>query len=263
MLTRLILTNFRNYDSMAVDFTAPITVITGRNGAGKTNLLESISLLTPGKGIRGAGLNEIAKTNNMGAGSNSWMIFAEVGGYKIGTGLDENYKKRIVKIDGEMQKGANALANYVSAIWLTPQMDGIFLADSGERRRFFDRIIYNFDPEHASRVAVYENAMRERLRLLKDGANDNHWLTALEKRMAEYGTAIAAARTEILDYLQAAINNRPSLFPKPDIAINGKYEALIKSRPALEVERMFFDDLTSSRQFDACLLYTSDAADDM
>ena len=245
-LNKIKLSNFRNYDFAESEFAPIINIITGSNGAGKTSLLEAISLLAPGKGMRGAALAELTKSGTAG-----WSVFAEVGGYKIGTGLEGNSAKRLVKIDGELQKGVNALASYVSCIWLTPQMDGIFLADSGERRRFFDRIIYNFDPEHASRVAVYENAMRERLRLLKDGSRDNYWLTALEKRMAEYGVAVAAARTEVIAYLQSAINGRESLFPKADIEIAGKYESLIKSRPALEVENIFLEDLTSSRMLDA------------
>ncbi len=244
-LEKIKLTGFRNYDFAESAFAPVINIITGRNGAGKTSLLEAISLLTPGKGMRGANLADIAKNN-----SGSWSVFAEAGGYKIGTGLESGSNKRTVKIDGEIQKGVNALASYVSCIWLTPQMDGVFLADSGERRRFFDRIIYNFDPEHASRVAVYENATRERLKLLKDGMQDNHWLTALEKRMVEYGIAIAAARVEVIGFLQDAINARPSLFPKADIEVKGKYEALIKSRPALEVENYFLEDLNSSRYLD-------------
>lgn len=246
MLRKIKLTNFRNYDFTEVSFNTPVTVIVGPNGVGKTNLLEAVSLLTPGKGLRGAALNEIAK-----AGQGSWMMFAEVNGYNIGTGLEEDSKKRIVKIDGELQRGANILATYVSAIWLTPQMDGVFLADSGERRRFFDRIIYNFDPEHASRTAVYENAMRERLRLLKDGVGDRHWLQALEKRMVEYGVAIAAARNEVIAYLQSAINARASLFPKAEININGRYEGLLKEQSALKVENMFLSEIESSRHLDA------------
>src|SRR5690606_11846651 len=109
--------------------------------------------------------------------------------------------------------------------------------------RFFDRIIYNFDPEHASRVAVYENATRERLRILKDGINDATWLSTLEKRMAEYGIAVAAARNEVITYLQSSVNTRESLFPKPEINISGKYEELIKTRPALEAEEIFLNDL--------------------
>lgn len=243
--TQLKLTNFRNYNFAEVTLAPNVNIITGSNGAGKTSLLEAISLFTPGKGMRGANLADIAKNN-----SGNWSVFAEVNGYKIGTGLEYGSAKRIVKIDGELQKGVNSLANYVSCIWLTPQMDGVFLADSGERRRFFDRIIYNFDPEHASRVAVYENATRERLRLLKDGIQDNHWLIALEKRMVEYGTAIAAARIEVIGFLQSAINSRPSLFPKADIEVKGKYETLMQSRPALEVENIFLDDLYSSRNLD-------------
>lgn len=246
MLSKLILTNFRNYETAGFEFTNPITVIVGRNGAGKTNVLEAISLLTPGKGIRGATMNEIKKVD-----ATNWAVFGECSGYKVGTGQEIGQAKRTVRIDGEPQRGTNILATYVSAIWLTPQMDGIFLADSGERRRFFDRIIYNFDPEHASRVAVYENAMRERLRLLKDGVNDAIWLKTLEKRMAEYGVAVAAARVEIISYLQTAIDERESLFPKPEINMTGKYEELIKSRSALEVEDIFVSDLANSRYQDA------------
>ena len=244
-LEKIKLSDFRNYDFAQFQTGELISVVTGKNGAGKTSLLEAISLLTPGKGMRSASLNELTK-----AGQQGWTIFAEIGGYKIGTGLEAGASKRLVKIDGELQKGVNSLAAYVSCIWLTPQMDGVFLADSGERRRFFDRIIYNFDPEHASRVAVYENAMRERLKLLKDGMRDQHWLNALEKRMVEYGTAIAAARIEVIGFLQSAINSRPSLFPKADIEVKGKYEALMQSRPALEVENIFLEDLFSSRSLD-------------
>jgi len=240
------LTNFRNYAFAEFSFQQNITVIAGNNGIGKTNLLEAISLLAPGKGIRSASLEELKK-----ADANNWSIFAAVEGYNIGTGQENNSNKRIVKIDGEQQKGANILAQYFSCIWLTPQMDGIFIADNSERRKFFDRIIYNFDPEHASRVAIYENAMRERLRLLKDGSADNIWLKTLEKRMAEYGIAIAAARTEIIHLLQNAINESTTGFLQPQITIDGKYENILATHSALETELIFAEDLFNARYIDA------------
>jgi DNA replication and repair protein RecF len=238
--------NFRNYAEAEINFSSQVTVIYGTNGSGKTNLLEAISLLTPGKGLRNAGLDEIAKN-----GAGEWAIISEAGGYKISTGLELGLSKRTVKIDNEKQRGANVLAEYVSAIWLTPQMDGIFLESNSDRRKFFDRIIYNFDPEHASRVAVYENATSERLRLLKNGSGDQIWLKTLEKRMAEYGVAIAAARNEVIGYLQDFLNAGETNFPKPIIEIRGKYEFLLHEYSALEVEQIFLSDLTEARGQDA------------
>lgn len=244
-ITQLKLTNFRSYPAATISFEPGINIITGQNGMGKTNLLEAVSLLSPGRGIRSSKLDEIAKI-----GETEWSVIGEVDGYQIITGLENGRERRTVKVDGEKQNGSNALAPYCSCIWLTPQMDNIFLESSGERRRFFDRLIYNFDPEHASRVAVYDNAMRERLRLLKNGQNDDRWLKVLEERMVEYGVAIAAARNEVLGYLQNAIDKSTSSFPKSEITINGKYESLIQDKKALEVEEIFKNDLRESRQQD-------------
>lgn len=246
MLTQITLTNFRNYESLRFDITAPMTVIYGANGSGKTNLLEAISLLTPGRGIRSCSLQDVKKH-----GSNEWSVVANVSGYKIAVGLEQGRERRTVKIDSEKQSGANALAEYVSCVWLTPQIDNIFLEGNSERRRFFDRLIYNFDPEHASRVAVYENAMRERLRLLKDGHNDQNWLRTLEQRMAEYGVAIAAARNEVIGYLQNAIDKSTTNFPLPKIIVSGTTEQLLQQSRALEVEEKLAIDLANSRREDS------------
>lgn len=246
MLTALTLTNFRNYDSLRINFDAQTTVIYGANGSGKTNLLEAISLLTPGRGLRSCKLDEVKKHGQI-----EWSVVSEVAGYKIAVGLEPGRERRTIKIDGEKQSGGNALAEYVSCVWLTPQIDGIFLEGSGERRRFFDRLIYNFDPEHASRVAIYENAMRERLKLLKDGHNDPVWLKTLERRMAEYGVAIAAARNEVIGYLQKAIDKSATSFPLPDIRIASEYEALLRKSSALDVEEKLLEDLVNSRTHDA------------
>ncbi len=250
-LKNLRLYNFRSYPELSVGFSAPFTVIHGANGAGKTNLLEAISLLAPGKGLRGAALDELG---HHGAGE--WSVISEAGGYKITTGMECGNAKRIAKVDDEKQKGTSTLAEYVSCIWLTPQMDGIFIESNSERRRFFDRVIYNFDPEHASRVAVYENAMRERMKLLKDGNFDQTWLKVLEKRMAEYGTAIAAARNEVIHYLQEELNKSATLFPRPEIHVDGRYENLLHEMKALEVEDIFTRELFDSRNDDRRSLRT-------
>ena len=242
MLTSLTLTNFRNYESARLEFAEQTTVIYGSNGSGKTNLLEAISLLTPGRGIRSCKLEDVKKH-----GQNEWSVVSDVGGYKIAVGLEPDRQRRTIKVDGEKQNGGNALAEYVSAVWLTPQIDGIFLEGSGDRRRFFDRLIYNFDPEHASRVVIYENAMRERLKLLKDGHKDEIWLKSLEQRMAEYGVAIAAARIEVIGYLQNAIDKSETDFPTPEIRIASDYEAGLMNSSALDVEDRLRADLAESR----------------
>ena len=268
-LTKLKLLNFRSYQETSLGFDKSLTIIHGANGIGKTNLLEAISLLTPGRGLRNARLDDIARfggsrqpgaypgvpsrSARAPAGEqiiNEWSVNAEIGGYHITTGLQRGLVKRVVKIDDEKQKGTSVLAEYVSCIWLTPQMDGIFMEGSGERRRFFDRIIYNFDPEHAARVAIYENAMRERLRLIKGSSADNTWLRVLERRMAEYGVAIAAARVEVIGYLRESLLAVATAFPRPEIEIDGVYEGLLNERSALEVEDIFAHDLLESRLAD-------------
>ena len=245
-LNHLRLINFRSYPEISLEFKNLLTVLYGENGAGKTNLLEAISLLTPGRGLRGAKLEESAH-NQCG----EWAINAEVSGYKIATGLEPGLSKRVVKIDGEKQRGTYLLANYANAIWLTPQMDGIFLESPRGRRLFFDRLIYNFDPEHASRVAIYENAMRERLKLLKTGSTDKTWLKVLERRMAEYGVAIAAARNEVIRYLQESLNHSVTSFPRPEIRISGRFEACLCQDTALEVEDTFAEELAAARYDDS------------
>ena len=244
-LKNLKVVNFRSYPKMEVEFTENLTVIHGANGAGKTNLLEAISLLAPGRGLRGASLEELAHL-----GSTEWGVISEINHYNVSTGMEAEAFKRSVKIDGEKQRGVNVLAEYASIIWLTPQMDGVFLEGNSERRVFFDRIIYNFDPEHASRVAVYENALRERMKLLKTGSNDKTWLKVLERRMAEYGVAIAAARNEVIHYLQDSLDHSATSFPRPHIDIRGKFENLLHEKSALEIEDIFAHELSEARYDD-------------
>ncbi|MGB3141622.1 MAG: AAA family ATPase, partial [Aestuariivirga sp.] len=200
-LTRLTLTNFRNYSGLRLDVSARLVALSGPNGAGKTNLLEAISLLTPGRGLRGASFDELANLQNAA----SWAIAAEVRTphheVKLGTGwsvaageADGPAAGRLVLIDGHLQKGPGALAEYMRMLWLTPAMDRLFAGPAGDRRRFLDRLVATFDPEHSSRVAVFEKVMRERNLLLQEPRADAVWLSSLEAHMAEASVAIAAAR---------------------------------------------------------------------
>lgn len=248
--------NFRCYDGAKMDGVASgLIVLTGPNGAGKTNILEAVSLLTPGRGLRSAGNDEIQKKD----GRAPWAISSvvETGGaeVRVGTGPEEGGGKRAVRINGANAKNQMALSDYLSCIWLTPQMDRLFMDSSGGRRRFFDKLIFAFDPGHAGRVTRYENAMAQRSKLLREGKGDDHWLKALEAQMAETGIAIAAARLDFAARLQTACDRaherEETFFPKALLRLSGTIEELLFKSPAVEVEEMFSYQLKQSRPRDA------------
>lgn len=261
-LRNLQLHNFRCYDAARVeDIHAGLIVLTGPNGAGKTNVLEAVSLLTPGRGLRAAANEEMVRRAGEGIsipyGVGGWAVAAEVdtGGatVQLGTGLED--VKRIVKVNGVPAKSQMALADYLACIWLTPQMDRLFIDSSGGRRRFFDKLIFAFDASHAGRVTRYENAMAQRSKLLRDGGADPSWLKSLESQMAETGVAIAAARLDFLTRLQRACDlaheREETWFPKARIALSGTVEELLSKTPAVEVEELFAYQLSQSRNRDA------------
>jgi len=210
-VTRLVLTDFRNYHEARLALgTAPV-VLTGPNGAGKTNLLEALSFLSPGRGLRGAKLMEIDRRSGSGyaAPASGWAVAAVVatrrGTLRVGTGRDgASSERRVVRIDGEPVRGQATLGERLGVAWLTPSMDRLFLEGPGGRRRFLDRLVLGLDPAHASRVAAYEQALRERSRLLRDGPADSAWLAALEEVMAEQGVAVAAGRRDAVQRLDRA-----------------------------------------------------------
>ena len=255
-LTRLTLTNFRNYSGLRLDVSARLIALSGPNGAGKTNLLEAISLLTPGRGLRGASFDELANLHN----TSSWAIAAEVRTphheVKLGTGwsvaageADGATAGRLVLIDGHLQKGSGALGEYMRMLWLTPAMDRLFAGPAGDRRRFLDRLVATFDPEHSSRVAVFEKVMRERNLLLQEPRADAVWLGSLEAHMAEASVAIAAARLAAVDALQKHIHETraASAFPWGEISIDGEIETLVSAMPAVRAEDEYRRMLADSR----------------
>ena len=255
-LTRLTLTNFRNYSGLRLDVSARLIALSGPNGAGKTNLLEAISLLTPGRGLRGASFDELANLQN----ASSWAIAAEVATpnheVKLGTGwsvaageADGPSAGRLVLIDGHLQKGSGALGEYMRMLWLTPAMDRLFAGPAGDRRRFLDRLVATFDPEHSSRVAVFEKVMRERNLLLQEPRADAVWLGSLEAHMAEASVAIAAARLAAVEALQKHIHETraASAFPWGEISIDGEIETLVSAMPAVRAEDEYRRMLADSR----------------
>lgn len=252
-LQSLKLSHFRCYDSARLeDLSSGLIVLYGKNGAGKTNILEAVSLLSPGRGLRGARVQEIQK-NDAGA---PWGVAGDLetgsGEVKLGTGLEAQTEKRIIRINGVTAKSQTALADYLACIWLTPQMDRLFMDSSRERRSFLDRLVFAFDPGHSGRVRRYENALSQRSKLLKEGGADPVWLQGLEAQLAETGVSIAAARLDFVGRLQRACEKEDHAhFPLAYLRAGGTIEELLSSAPALEVEEMFKYQLKESRKMDS------------
>jgi DNA replication and repair protein RecF len=264
-VTRLVLSDFRCYRQARVTVDARPVVLTGPNGAGKTNLLEAISFLAPGRGLRRARLGEIDRRAGEAGDAvasakpvTPWAVAAEVATLhsvvRIGTGREATAgggERRVVRIDGTPARSQSALAEHVNLVWLTPQMDRLFAEGASPRRRFLDRLVYGFDPGHATRVAAYEQALRERAKLLREGPFDAAWLDALEESMARHGVAIAAARCDVVLRLDGACTAGVAGFPSASLAVVGTVEAALADRPALAVEEESRARLAASRRQDA------------
>lgn len=241
---KLNLTLFRSYDALRLDCSAArIVVLTGPNGAGKTNILEAVSLLTPGKGLRRADLLEM-KSRSAGP-EEGWAIAAEIETAqgmtaRLGTGLAPDSKRRVVRINGKDAKNQDELSALISAVWLTPQMDRLFLEGSSSRRKFLDRLVFAFDTAHAGRLNRYDRNLRERMALLQGEAKaDPRWLDQLEESLAMDAVAIAAARQAMIERLMQQVDvlqAQQSLFPSPQISVAGWTEEQVIHRPALGVE---------------------------
>ena len=236
-VAKLTVTGFRCYDKARLDLDSRPVVLVGPNGAGKTNLLEAVSLLAPGRGLRRARIAEIDRCG----GTGGWGVAATVrtpeGTAEIGTGREPGGERRVVRIDGETARSQTDLARYVSAVWLTPDMDRLFREGAHARRRFLDRLVYGFDPAHAGRVAAYEQSLRERARLLKLGRADDAWLSALEEVMVERGTAITAARQDMVGRLSQALAGSGGPFPGVRVAVTGTLEDWLGEMPAGRASR--------------------------
>ena len=218
-VTRLSLTDFRSYASALIEPGPGFVLLSGENGAGKTNLLEAVSLLTPGRGLRGAPLSQMARIG----GSGGFAAACRLGEAEIGTGsLADAPERRQVRINGA-PAAVNSLAEWLSVLWLTPAMDRLFLGSAGDRRRFLDRLALALEPAHAHHASRYEAAMRARNKLLADiGSADTAWLGALEDAMAEHGTALAQARARAVASLDERLADAPQdEFARAAIALTG------------------------------------------
>lgn len=267
---RLTLVNFRNYKYLRLNINQPFIVLSGENGSGKTNILEALSFFSQGRGLRNAKLSEI-KTFDFCAtptpafiNNNGWAVSAQIERqgeeYTIGTAVESQLKeidynetkeieRRIVHINNQKLSSQNELGNYVSIIWVTPQMDRLFQAGTQFRRSFLDRIVYAFDVEHARRLSTYDNLYRQWLQILKSGRIDNNWLLSLEEQLAGIGVAIAAARRERVQKLNSFIDKNPDdIFPDAILTLDGTIEAMLDKKPAVYVEDFYKESLYSQRR---------------
>ncbi len=235
-ISQLTLHNFRNYPELRMPSDNQFIVLSGENGAGKTNILEAVSLLAPGRGLRRTALRDIA----MEHGTGEFAVAAELGDVQLGTGTTaEQPERRKTRINGA-KVPTNDLAEWLSVLWLTPAMDRLFMEGASGRRNFLDRLVTALKPEHARNYNRYDAARRERNRLLaEDVAPDPQWLDGLDKQLAEYGSCIAEARHRMVLLLNERIGtSSDDVFAAPRIILEDhdlRSEAAI--REALEVGR--------------------------
>lgn len=255
-ISKLTLTNFRNYAALTIDLAPGAVVFSGDNGAGKTNLLEAISLLTPGRGLRRAPYVDVARDGGDGGFALHARLDGPDGQVEIGTGISGGDTAgeggRRVRINGASARSAEDMLEWLRVVWLTPAMDALFTGPAADRRRFLDRLVLAIDPGHGQRAIDYEKAMRGRNRLLTENSRDDRWFDAIETQMAETGVAIAAARAEMVRLLATMIDRLPDTgpFPRADIGLSGDLEAEIAAAPAVDVEERFRRTLAEGRERD-------------
>ena len=265
---RLTLTDYRNYKCLRLNTEIAPIIITGENGSGKTNILEAVSFLTPGRGLRSSKLSDIKRIRSTEEiddfnTENAWSVAADIlkNGEEISIGTavqhairesdDEDihkFDRRIVKINQQKITQQSELGKYISAIWVTPQMDRLFSGGPQPRRSFLDRLVYAFDLEHAKRTANFEHLYRQWFQLLKSGNRDIRWLQSIESDMASLGVAIAAARREQIARLNTFIETDPDdIFPDVRIELDGTIEKMLDTAPAIKAEDFYAENLAKQR----------------
>lgn len=253
-IRRVTLDAFRNYDTLTLEADLQPVALIGENGAGKTNCLEAISLLSPGRGLRRAALSELQNRHSNRPWAASFACSGFMGDAQIGMGRDPesvDRDKRIIRIDGKPARGQTALANHMALLWLTPEMDRLLAEGAGDRRRFLDRLVYVLHPDHLTHINRYDEAMRSRNRLLAEGPYDESWLNALEDNMARDGIAIAAARLHWRQDLAPFLRNDDAIFPPLLIDIEGNAENIVGTEAALDAEEKIRALLKAQRKSDA------------
>ncbi|SHF70980.1 DNA replication and repair protein RecF [Kaistia soli DSM 19436] len=256
-VARIILSDFRSYTSLDLPVAGRLVALTGENGAGKTNLIEALSLFTAGRGLRRADLAEMARAGGDGGFAVSLALDGPSGDVRLGTGVerlpDGALSSRRCRIDGATVGSPAAFAEYIRVVWLTPALDAIFTGSAGDRRRFLDRLVLAIDARHGARVSAYERALRGRNRLLEDPRPDRAWLDGIEAEIASLGVDIARVRSDAvakLAVLAAGERDDAAPFPFADLAIEGAVEAMLGDGDEAATER-FRAALREARPRDA------------
>ncbi len=252
------LNDFRSYPALDLAIRGSLVVLCGENGAGKTNLLEALSLFSPGRGLRRAELAECARVGGTGGFALSIEVEEEGEAHQLGSGwkpgANGEVAERRHRIDRAAVASSRAFCEHVRLVWLTPAMDSLFAGPAAERRRFLDRFVLAIDPGHGARVSQFERALRGRNRLLEEGGRNAQWLDAIEREAAELGVAVAAARLDCVRRLEALIaaeRDDSSPFPWAKLKLQGEIEAMTDTGPALAAEDRYRTSLRDNRGRDA------------
>lgn len=261
-INRLKLSDFRNYDQAGLSLSGRHVVLVGANGAGKTNFMEAISLLSPGRGLRRSALSDLPRIGAPGGFSVFAALDGMAGDVEIGTGTEtaeDGNPIRRLRINGTTARSVDELTDHLRVLWLTPAMDGLFTGASSDRRRFLDRLVLSLDPAHGRRANDFERAMRSRNKLLSEGRFDQTWLAGIEQQMASLGIAMAAARREMIGLLAGLIESdrQTSAFPSASLALTGFLDDYADA-PAFELEELYLNQLSQTRYRDAAAGRTLD-----
>ncbi|ADE29538.1 DNA replication/repair protein RecF [Rickettsia prowazekii] len=253
-LHSLTLENYRNFKNLELKTDNTPIILTGENGSGKTNILEAISLFYPGRGLRSSKLTDICKTSEDYCKVKT-LLQSKLGLAELSTHIKRSSNRRITEYNAS-KIANNELSKFTNMVWLTPQMEGIFTSSSTDRRKFLDRIVYNFDTKHAALLNKYEYYMHERNKILAEDIRDNNWLKIIEEKMADISNNIANNRLKTIRFIQQAIDDIENEFPKADLSIDGIIEQKILNVEG-DIVNFIITELYKTRSKDKLLGRTS------